>query len=236
MKNISLTVLKDHVLYATAFSGFALAAIALMYFAFEPQIGHTQTTVATSSFQISQTVTDESSFSIEPVDVTMVGNIAGLTGGNALGETQFEVTSNNTGGYTVTIEFEDNTGDEAMLGEVSGSDSILDYLGDVGGQPSDGFITSTAAQFAYTVTSSSSAHTAQSFIASGGNCNQVAGTQGDCWKAPSTTAFTIVDNSGAAPSGARSTLEFQVDIPSNPIPTVPADTYTATATLSLILP
>jgi hypothetical protein len=209
-----------------------------MYFVFEPQIGHTQTTVATSTFEISQTVTDESSFTIDPVDVTMVGNIAGLTGGNAVGSTQFEVTSNNTGGYEVTIEFADPGADgEAMEGESTGSDSILDYLGDDTGEPSDGFTPSvTAAQFAYSITSSTSAHTDDSFKASGGNCNEPLGTQGDCWKAPDTAPFTIVDNAGAAPSGERATINFQVDIPNNPTPTVPADTYTATATLSLILP
>jgi hypothetical protein len=237
MNNINLQTLTAHSLYAVSVATAGVLVLALLFFALEPQVGRGQTTVDTAEFSISQEVTDESSFTIAPTDVTMVGNLQGLTGGTANGSTQFEVTSNNAAGYTVTIAFASNAGTESMRGETTGSSAILDYLGDVGGEPSQGFTTTGAAQFAYTVTSSSSAHTDQSFLEGTSNCNDGTGSQtGDCWKAPSTTAFTIVDNGGAAPSGARSTIDFRVHIPNNPSPAVTADIYTATATLSLILP
>lgn len=237
MNKINVQIAVEQSLYALFASTAALLMLALVFFALEPQVGRGQTTVDTADFSISQTVTDESSFTIAPVDVTMVGDLAGLTGGTANGSTQFEVTSNNASGYTVTIAFEDNPGPYAMRGETTDSDAILDYLGDVGGQPSQGFTTGSAAQFAYTVISTSTSHTAQSFLEGASSCNDAGGSDtGNCWKAPSTTAFTIVDNAGAATSGARSTLNFRVHIPNNPTPAVTADTYTATATLSLILP
>jgi hypothetical protein len=237
MNNITTQTLAAHSLYALSVATASVLVLALLFFALEPQVGRGQTTVDTNEFTISQEVTDESSFTISPADVTMDGNLQGLTGGTANGSTQFEVTSNNAAGYTVTIEFENNAGTESMQGESTGSSAILDYLGDVVGEPSQGFITTGAAQFAYTVTSSSSAHTDQSFFEGTSSCNDSGGTQtGDCWKAPSTTPFTIVDNGAAAPSGARSTIDFRVHIPNNPSPAVTADIYTATATLSLILP
>ena len=240
MTDIHLRTSLQHASYALMVSAAAVITLALLFFALEPQVGRTQTTADTSEFTISQVVTDESAFSFPGQDVTMVGDLGGLTGGTANGSTQFAVTSNNTGGYTVDIEFFDNAGSQAMYGSTTNSSAILDYENDAAGpEPSNGFITNStgaAAQFAYTVTSSSSTHTDQSFLFNGGNCNQPGGSQtGDCWKAPDTSAFTIVSNSGAT-ANATSTVAFRVHIPNNPSPAVTADTYIATATLSLILP
>ena len=210
------------------FAGFMLA---------EPKISHGQ--VDTATFRIRQTITDESSFLVDPVNVTMNGSIAGLTGGNASGSSRFVVKSNNASGYYVEIAYFDNAGAYAMRGDKDGGAQLRDYGGDVTGQPSYNFTASTAAQFAYTVNSSTSADTDPSFKTTGASapCNSGGSTQtyGKCWKSPVTTAFRIVDRTTSAVTGATSTIYFKVSVPSgaNPIPV--AQTYTATATLSLYI-
>ncbi|MEK7462628.1 MAG: hypothetical protein AAB618_03565 [Patescibacteria group bacterium] len=214
----------------------ATALIALSFFAVEPRISHGQ--AATDDFIIRQTITSETSFLVTPPDVTMGGSIAGLSGGNATGTTSYVVRSNNASGYYVEIDFFDNAGAYAMRGDEDGGAQIRDYGGDSAGEPSYNLTASTAAQFAYSNYSSTTSDTDDSFLNNGSNaCNQVAGSQtiGKCWKAPSTTGFRIVDRGTAAVYGATSTLYFRVHVPSSPNPIPTAQTYTATATLSVFV-
>ena len=209
----------------------AVLSLALLYTIVEPQITHSQS----STFLIQTTITGESSFLVPPSNVTMVGTLNSLTGGQATGSTQFVVQSTNSSGYEVQITFPSNGTANAMLSDLTADESLLDYLGDVGGEPSSGYSTSTSAQFAYTVTSSTTADTDQSFFESGGSCNQGAGSQAvTCWKAPETSPFTIVSKNSPSPAGATSTILFNVTVPNNPSPVPVAEQYTATATLSLI--
>jgi len=216
---------------AVATSLVLLLSASALYMLVEPQITHGQS----STFLVRTTITGENSFLVPPSNANLTGTINGLTGGQATGASQFVVQSNSPTGYEVRIAFFNNGTDNAMRGDVSEDESIVDYLGDVAGEPSAGFTTNASAQFAYTVTSSSSPDTDQSFRVSAGTCNQSGGDQlGTCWKSPETSNFTIVSRNSPSLTGATSTISFNVTVPNNPVPTPTADGYTATATLSLI--
>jgi hypothetical protein len=217
--------------FVAAFIGLAL--ISLSFFSVEPRISHGQ--ADTTEFFVRQTITDATSFHVEPADVTMGGSIDGLSGGTATGTTQFVVRSNNASGYYVEIDYFDNAGDHAMRGDEDGGAQIRDYfLG--AGTATFNMTASTAAQFAYSVHSTTTTDTAQAFKYSGSTCNSGStNTAGKCWKSPSTSPVQIINRANAASTGATSTLYFKVHVPSgaNPIPT--AQTYTATATLSVFV-
>ncbi len=217
-------------IYALATSLVIISALLAIFFVAEPSVGHVQT------FYVRQTITGESSFAVPPTNVTMSGSIAGVTGGAATGTTQFVVTSNNTSGYTVDIDFFDNTTDQAMLGDSTASESIIDYTGIVSGtNPSLLLATTSSAEFAYTVMSTTSSDTGPLFLDNTTLCGTGGTDQSpnECWMAPSTTVIVIVDRDSSAPTGATSTVFFNVTIPAGAVPVPVSDTYTATATLTL---
>lgn len=221
-KNAWFATLASIVIVMLAFASFILA---------EPQISHSQ---VTRDFTIQQTITGEATFLVDPGNVTMDGAINGITGGNATGTSQFVVQSNSAGGHYVTIDFFDNAGTYTMYGDSTGSEDIYDYrYGNA--EPSFGYTPEANASFGYTVTSSSTGDTDPSFLHNGTDtCNTGANTTADvCWATPSTTEFTIVDRSTPAPTGATTTIKFKVNVPSGATPVPSAETYTATATLSL---
>lgn len=217
-------------LYALASCVTILALLSATFLILEPSIGHSQET-----FRIRQTITDETSFLVPPTNVDMDDTITGVTGGTTNGSTTFSVISNNAGGYTVTIAYQYD-GAHAMFGDTSGSESIRDF-DDVAGVPRYNFVASTAAQFGYTVRSLDDTDTPQAFLDNGALCNQGAGSQNayQCWKAPEVGAYTIVDRGSSAVTGATTTLDFRIDVPNGSVPSVTADTYTATATLTLLI-
>lgn len=229
-KSAVFAVVSSAMIVALLFSGFFFA---------EPSISHGQVDTS-NDFTIKQIITDETAFLVQPSNVTTSGSVNGVTGGNASGTTQFSVISNNSTGYFVEITFENN-GATAMIGDATASEALRDYGGDVAGEPSYGYTASTAAQFAYTVTSNTVSDTDQSFLNFSGSCNSadISATQNGtlksdkCWKAPAFTGFQIVDRNTSAISGATSTLEFDITVPSGAVPVPSAETYTATATLTL---
>lgn len=213
----------------------AILVLSLLFAGFivaEPRISHGQSD--TKTFRIRQTITDETSFSVSPPNVTMNGSISGITGGNATGSSRFVVKSNNSSGYYVEIAYYNNPGAYAMFGDKDSGEQLRDYGGDVAGEPSYNFTASTAAQFAYTVNSSTTGDTDASFKNNGSACNTGATqTFGKCWKKATTSAFRIISRATAATAGATSTVYFKVNVPSGAVPIPTAQTYTATATLSV---
>lgn len=196
-----------------------------LYMVLEPVIGR----AATDTFTVRQQITSEISFLVPAADVTMVGAIAGISGGNATGTTYAVVRTNNAAGYTMDIAF---SGSPAMRGEVSGSTAIKDY---VGAEPSYTFVASSSSLFAYSVTASSSTDVDPSFLNNGAACNTGSTSTADaCWKGASTTDFRIVNRNTEAGTGATTTITFVVNVPSNPSPAVQQDYYTATATLTAL--
>ncbi len=238
MKTNILKHLSHSASYAVLASLMILSLVLSFFFIAEPAISYGQSDTAT--FTIKQTITDETSFLVPPTNVVATGTINGVTGGTATGTTVFAVISNNAAGYRVDIAFADSDLDRiSMRGDTSGGSEIHDYSGDVAGQPSYNFTASTSAQLAYTVSSVTTADTDNSFLSNGTNACNTGSTDGGglhCWKSASTTApFTIIDRNTSAVSGATSTIKFVVIVPSGATPIPQAETYTATATLSLYI-
>lgn len=221
----------------SAISAFVAALLVLAFglmsfFMFEPQVSR-----ATDSdpFIITQVIDGAVSFKTQPGNVSMNGGagIDGLAGGYATGTTYAVVRANS--GYYLDISF-DNEG-PSMIGNTTGNTGLRDYSSSTYRmiEPAFGFTASTAAMFGFTVTASSSAsaYVDASFKSSGSNCNQPAGTAlGSCYMAPDTTDFRIMDSNTAFPDGATTSIRFKIVVPNSPVPSLEADTYTATATLT----
>jgi hypothetical protein len=234
----NITFCKKIILQSFVGSAGILALVLSTFLLAEPAISHSQLK-DTEVFRIRQTIVDETSFLVPPTNVTMGGSgINGVTGGQATGTTQFVVKSNNSTGYYVDIAYQYLGNEEAMVGDVTGSEAIRDY-GDNAGEPTYNLTASTAAQFAYTVFSSSTNNgdTDASFKINGGSaCGGTTPASGiNCWKAPQSAPFRIVDRGVAATTGATSTIVFNVTVPNGAVPIPQAETYTATATLSLYI-
>jgi hypothetical protein len=230
--NLTTHLFTKAVAQASVAATLIVTLLSVGFFVLEPSIGRADESV---DFRIRQTITDETAFYVNPSNVTMNGSISGVTGGTATGTTQFVVLSNNASGYSVTIDFMDNAGLYAMLGDEDGGDEIRDYAAG-SGTPTLHMTASTAAQFAYSIHSSSTGDTALAFRNNGTNCGAGGGsTYGRCWKMPSNGApVEVIDRTSAATAGATSTLVFKVRVPSGAVPTPTAQTYTATATLSVV--
>ena len=216
-------------LYATA----VFTACIMLFMLAEPTVGRGASASSTDTFTIRQQITDEISFLVPAADVTMVGALNGLTGGQASGTTFFVVRSNSNSGYTVDIAFSNSP---AMRGEFTNSTAIRNYGSST--EPTFNFFSSTSAQFGYTVSASTTADLDQSFLDNGSTvCNQPAGADtggaASCWMgATSTNNYRIINRATPAGDGATTSMTFRVQLPSSPSPAVDEDFYTATATLT----
>lgn len=201
------------------------------FFSLEPQVGRAIST----NFVVSQQITNEISFIATTSATTMVGSIAGLTGGYATGTNLTVVNTNNATGYNMTITFPTTTSGRAM--QASSTAYIDDYL-PAGGAPTSTDFTftdptaGTASRFGFTVRASTSNEVASYFMNNGSACNTGSNeTDNRCWARPSTTVLTIINSSAPNPS-STTTLKFRVAVPSNPSPALPQGFYYATGTLT----
>lgn len=204
----------------------ALMLAVMSFSVLEPTVSQ----AVTSIFSVRQQITGEISFLIPATNVTMNGALAGITGGNATGTTYAVIQTNQATGYTMDISFENSP---AMKGEVTNSTALRNYGSST--EPTYLFFGSTSAQFAYTVSASTTSDLDQSFLNNGTACNTGAGyTANTCWMGASTTNFRIVSRASAASTGATTSLQFKVNVPNSPVPALQSDFYTATATLTAV--
>ena len=217
-------IIKNHTGNALMFTIAVMTIFTLSFMVLEPTVSRAQT----NTFTVKQTITAEISFLATSSAVTMVGNLAGITGGNATATTQVVVQTNSAGGYNMTLSF---SGTPAMRGDATGNTGIVNYGTTT--VPTFNFFASSSAVFAYRVSASNTPDVAQAFLNNGTACNTgSASTANTCWMGPSTTAMTIINRTVAATTSATTTLQFRVNVPSNPSPALQSDTYTATATLT----
>lgn len=197
---------------------------------FEPTVGRAITT----NFTVSQTITAEISFLATTSATTMIGSIAGVTGGYATGTNLTVVSTNNSTGYNMTLQFSSST----AMNYNGGSAYINNYTPAATSAPDFLWIDNAsgqAAEFGYTVRASTTGEVDPSFRNNGSACNTGATeTDNRCWQNPtSTVAETIINTSGATPS-STTTLKFKVAVPNSPSPALPTGVYVATGTLTAV--
>jgi hypothetical protein len=210
-------------------AAFLILALGIVSFlAFEPSVGRA---LAPETFTVTQQITAEISFLVAAADVTMVGTIAGLTGGYATGTTVTSVNTNNATGYNMTLAFSSTT---AM--KLNGSSSTINnYTPTATTAPDFQWVDNTsgqASEFGYTVRASTTGEVDPSFMNNGSACNTGSSETNDrCWQNPSSTPETII-NSTLPNSSSTTTIKFKVAVPNNPSPALPTGFYVATGTLT----
>jgi hypothetical protein len=198
------------------------------FFMLEPAVSRAQ---EVDSFTVTQQITAEIEFLTTANDVTMSPTIGSITGDTANGSTQVVVNTNNSAGYNMTIAFSSTT----AMSRNGGGGVINNYAPASTTNPDYTFANETFAQFAYTVTASTTTDVDQSFQDNGSNTCGTGSSNGaaTCWFDPDDAAETIINRTTSTPiSGATTTIGFRVNVPPNPVPAIPTGFYTATATLT----
>lgn len=158
-------------------------------------------------------------------DVVLNPNIGGVSGGTSTGAVTLTITTDNPGGYELTIA---SPNSPAMS---DGVNTIADYV-PATADPDFQFTTdNTDAHFGY---SPEGADIVQRFKDDGGDCNvDTTDTTNRCWDGLSTTPETIASDTNANhPAGTDTTIRFQVGVGGvvNQVPGV----YVATTTITAI--
>lgn len=187
------------------------------------EIGTGQSTSTSYNLYAGYQQMQSSFISLSPAtDVIMVGVTPGVTGGTSNGSTTVTVITDNSNGYTLTLEA---STDPAMQ---NGSDFISNY--EAGADPDFSFIIgSTDAVFGF---SPEGVDVAPRYLDLGGICNTGTGNSSfSCWEGVSTTPLTIASaNSATLPAGATTTILFRVGIGGS-VNQAPG-TYIATTTIT----
>lgn len=196
---------------------------------FEP----TLSSAITDDFTVTQQITNEIAFVVAANDVTMVGSIAGITGGYATGTTQTVVRTNNPTGYKMTLHFATTSSGHAMI---ASSTAYINNYTPASPGTADYFWqdnpAGASAEFGYTVANATTGEVGQAFKSDGSTCGtSTLETADRCWMNPSTTPQVIV-NSVAPNNGSTTTIKFKVAVPNSPSPALPAAYYVATGTLT----
>lgn len=184
--------------------------IALNYFVFEPEI----IKGASDSIIVTQQVTAETAISA-PSNVNMSGSIAGVTGNlgaPTTGSVIWTVTSNNSGGFQMTLAASTNP---AL--RLDGTYNFSDYSPASAGTPDYSWTSPAAssAEFGYTVEPATAADTIAKFRDNGvDTCNtDVNNTPNKCWyNLSSITPETVINRlSNTSSSGEAETVRFQAE-------------------------
>lgn len=161
-----------------------------------------------------------------PTTLELLPALPGLTGGNSTGSVEAHVTTDSGGGYQLQIQAQNNP---AMQ---MGVYSIADYT-PAGLAPDFNFsVLANEASFGFSPTGSD---VVTRYLADGGVCNEITGssTGWRCWDGLSITAKALATGSGSNhPSGATTTIQFQVGIGNN-AGVVPGE-YVATTTITAL--
>lgn len=159
-------------------------------------------------------------------DVVMSQSIGGISGGIATGSTAVLIVTDSPSGYQLTLRASSSPAMRSAQ-----NNTIADYV-PAGGVPDFAFInTATSAQLAF---SPEGTNLATRYKDNGSVCGVGAGdvTQ-RCWDGLSTTDRILVTATAANhPSGATTTVRFQVGIGGSIV--VPSGLYTATTTLTAL--
>lgn len=174
-----------------------------------------------------QAMSDDTFVSIsEPSDVALSGTITTTAGGTATGDVAWTITTNSSGGYTLSVAA---STDPALQ---SGSDSFTDYA-PAGADPDYTWsVASAGAEFGF---SPEGDDVVTRFKNNGSSCNQGGGsvTSGNCWDGFSTSGTSIASaSSGNNPVGEATTLNLQAEAGSSA--NQPTGSYSATITVTAL--
>jgi hypothetical protein len=158
-------------------------------------------------------------------DVTMSPAIAGVSGGSGTGSTSWTVTTDNPGGYSLSVRADTNPALRSV------TSSFADYT-PAGSDPDYNWsVAANDSEYGFTP---EGVDIIQRYKDNGSACNTGAGTTADrCWDKFTTSDQEIARRtSGNHPNGTSTTVKMQAEVGNNHIQ--PNGTYTANITVTAL--